>query len=164
MAENMVDKLMEKLKFHANETQKIYYLLSQLKQIGEADFELPNLTTFFGSDVGIPATSSTIRVDEFHRLKHTDAAERYLRKIGHAVPLDEIYSALIEGGAIFSGDGKRSLTVQLTRATRKFSKIGTGKDISFGLIEWYPKRKARMLRPIDTSEIEDSEEQEKDTK
>lgn len=164
MGENMVDKLMEKLKFHANETQKIYYLLSQLKQIGEADFELPNLTTFFSPEMGIPSTSPTIRVDEFHRRKHTDAAEQYLRKMGHAMPFEEIYNALIEGGAEFTGDGKKSLNVQLTRATRKFSKIGSGKDVSFGLLEWYPKRKGRMLRPVDTSEIEDSEEQENDNK
>ncbi len=148
--DNLIERMLEALKEKVREAKELYWALEQLKKYG-GDFDLPSLATLFSIEATASTATTSIRRDEFHRRKHTEATEQYLRKVGHAMSLDEIYNALVEGGAEFTGDGKKSLNVQLTRATRKFSKIGSGRDISFGLLEWYPKRKGRMIRVEDSS-------------
>lgn len=153
----MLNKLLEELQKKADEIQEIYTTLQTLKKYG-ADIELPELSSLLSSNGGmIPTANIAIRPDEFFGLSNTDAAERYLRKVGHAVSLGDIYNALSQGGVQFSGEGRKSLYVQLIRATRKFVKIGKGQGISFGLLEWYPKPRGRTLRPVDASEEEGQE-------
>jgi hypothetical protein len=153
--DNVVNKLLDELQSKANEIQEIYTTLQTLKKYG-ADFELPEFASFLRSQEGtVPSTNITIRPDEFYGLSNTDAAEKYLRKVGHAVSLGEIYNALSQGGVKFTGDGRKSLYVQLIRATRKFTKIGSGQGISFGLLEFYPKR-AKLIKRADL-EVEKEE-------
>lgn len=58
----------------------------------------------------------SIEPDEFFGLKQTDAARAYLRKIGKAVPFDELVEALGQGGAKLGGRApKKTLYVSLAR-------------------------------------------------
>ncbi len=58
----------------------------------------------------------SIEPDEFFGLKQTDAARAYLRKIGKAVPFDELVEALGQGGANLEGERrKKTLYVSLAR-------------------------------------------------
>lgn len=146
--DEVVNKLLEELQKKAYEIQEIYTTLQTLKKYG-ADIELPELASLLSSNGAmIPTVNIAIRPDEFFGLSNTDAAERYLRKVGHAVSLAEIYHALSQGGIQFSGEGRKSLYVQLIRATRKFVKIGKGQGISFGLLDWYPQRPARLVKRL----------------
>ncbi len=80
-----------------------------------------------------------IKPDTFFGKSNTESAEKYLKMLGHAAPVDSILEALKKGGAQFKGDGKHTLYVQLIRATSKFVKIGKGPDSTIGLREWYSK-------------------------
>jgi hypothetical protein len=142
MDQDMVDKLIKELNKRVRDAKEIYTTLLTLQKYG-ADFELPKIEELFQSAEGAtsPTNSLSIRPDEFYNLTNTSAAEIYLKKIGHAVPLSEIFDALVSGGMRFTGDGQKNLNLQLTRSTRKFAKIGQGPGVCFGLLEWYPKRK-----------------------
>lgn len=149
--EDAVDKLLEELRQKASEIEEIYTALQTLKKYG-ADITLPDLSSLISGKANavLQVTSIEIQPGEFYNLSNTDAAEKYLRKAGRAMPLEDIYNALIEGGVRFSGDGRKNLNIQLTRATRKFAKIGRGKGVSFGLLDWYPKRK-RIIKTEESS-------------
>jgi hypothetical protein len=163
---NVVQKLLEELQQKASEIQEIYTTLQTLRKYG-ADITLPELSSLITSKEKplLQSPDLEIQPGEFYNLSNTEAAEKYLRKIGHAMPLDDIYSALMEGGVRFTGDGRKNLNIQLTRATRKFAKIGHGRGVNFGLLEWYPKRSRLIKRtaPLNT-ENEFSEPQEQKEK
>lgn len=79
---------------------------------------------------------TSIRPDEFFGLQYSDAARNYLRKVGHAVGLDELLDALRNGGCKVGGsDPKRVLYISLVRNTRDFVPTGNG---FIGLREFYP--------------------------
>jgi hypothetical protein len=159
-----VDKLLEELRQKASEIEEIYSALQTLKKYG-ADITLPDLSSLISSkgNVVLEVANLEIHPGEFYNLSNTDAAEKYLRKAGHAMPLEDIYNALIDGGVRFSGDGRKNLNIQLTRATRKFAKIGHGKGVSFGLLDFYPRRKRIAKTEESGNEIsEDIAEVEKD--
>lgn len=149
--DNVVDKLLEELQQKVNEIEEIYTTLQTLKKYG-AEITLPDLGSLItgGAKTGFPVANLEIRPGEFYNLSNTEATEKYLRKVGHAMPLEDIYNALIEGGVRFSGDGRKNLNIQLTRATRKFAKIGHGKGVSFGLLDWYPKRRKLIIKSEDS--------------
>lgn len=80
-----------------------------------------------------------IRPDEFFGMSQTDAAAAYLKKVGHAIHLDQILEALRAGGVKFTGkDPKTNLYTVLVRGTRRFVLVSPS---TFGLIEFYPNRK-----------------------
>lgn len=86
------------------------------------------------------AKASHIRADEFFSMSQTDAAAAYLKKIGHAVHLDQILDALRSGGVKFAGkDPKTTLYKVLVRGTRRFVLVSPS---TFGLLEFYPNRKS----------------------
>ena len=87
---------------------------------------------------------TTIRPDEFFGLQYSDAARNYLRKVGHAVGLEELLDALRNGGCKVGGsDPKRVLYISLVRNTRDFVPTGNG---FIGLREFYPNLpKAKAL-------------------
>lgn len=150
-----VNKLLEELNNKIAEIREAYSALQTLKKYG-ASFDLPDLGNLFTGQQGTSLSSQAkIRPDEFYGRSQTEATEMYLRKAGHAMPLGDIYNALSEGGIAFGGDGKKNLNIQLTRATRKFSKIGSGPGVSFGLLEWYPKKKKVKIN--DGAEAEEHE-------
>lgn len=139
--DTVVKKLLNDFNAKIKEARKIYTTLQTLKDYG-ADFELPDFGEIKTNEERSAQSfkSIQIRPDEFFGQTNNEAAEKYLRKVGHAIPLNNIYDALLQGGIKFTGDGHRNLYTQLIRANRKFVKIGIGQDASFGIIDWYPKR------------------------
>ena len=161
--DTVVEKLIEALNVKVIEVKEIYTTLQTLQKYG-ADFQLPKLEQIFGGQVeNVGMDNLKIRSDEFYGSSQTEATEKYLRKVGHAMSLADIYDALSEGGIKFSGDGKKNLNIQLTRATRKFAKIGSGQNVNFGLLEWYPaKRKTRsgeILKKLDGLDDQEMDEE-----
>jgi hypothetical protein len=81
-----------------------------------------------------------IRADEFFSMSQTDAAAAYLKKVGHAVHIDQILEALKAGGVKFSGkEPKINLYTVLVRGTRRFVLVSPS---TFGLVDFYPNRKS----------------------
>ena len=81
-----------------------------------------------------------IRPDEFFSMSQTDATAAYLKKVGHAVHIDQILEALKSGGVKFSGkEPKINLYTVLVRGTRRFVLVSPS---TFGLVEFYQKRKS----------------------
>jgi hypothetical protein len=90
---------------------------------------------------------SSVTADQFFGKSQPDAAEEYLRRVGHAVPVEEILEALRSGGMKFSGkDPRGTLYTQMIRATMRFVKMPSG---AFGLLEWYPTEHAKRTRGKD---------------
>jgi hypothetical protein len=84
-------------------------------------------------------TGGAIRPDEFYSMSQSDAAKAYLRKVGHAVTLDELVEALQKGGAKVGGaEPKRTLYVSLARNPRK-EFVWPSKD-HVGLKEFYDRK------------------------
>src|ERR1017187_70554 len=80
-----------------------------------------------------------IRPDEFFAMSQSDAAKAYLRKVGFAIPFDELVTALRKGGARLGGaDPKKSLYVSLARNPRK-EFVWPSKD-HIGLQEFYDRK------------------------
>lgn len=137
----IVKKMVEDLNLKIKEARELYNTLQALKRYG-ADFDLPNLERILiGQNEELSLPDLSIRPDQFFGLSNTEAAENYLKIVGHAMPLTDIYNALMDGGITFTGDGKKNLYTQLVRATKKFAKIGSGQGLSFGLLDWYPKKR-----------------------
>jgi hypothetical protein len=85
-----------------------------------------------------PSGPVQIRADEFFGMSQTDAAATYLKKVGHAVHINQILDALRAGGSKFSGeDPKTNLYTVLVRGTKRFVLVSPS---TFGLIEFYPNR------------------------
>jgi len=149
---DIVGQLKQSLVEKAGEIKKILTTLNMLKEYDNG-IEIPDLKSLLnidGKELGLKGDASSIRPDEFYQMTNTEAAEKYLKKVGHAVSLDEIFEAIQKGGIKFSSNGKISLNVQLTRATSKFCKMKHGDAVNFGLREWYPKK-----RKIATQEAEE---------
>ncbi|MCZ7385422.1 MAG: hypothetical protein O8C63_11850 [Candidatus Methanoperedens sp.] len=161
---NIVEKLRADLIEKAKEIERIYGLLKSLKSYDES-IEIPDIAKLITSESAEieKSSGSSIRPDEFYGLSNTDATERYLKKIGHAVSLEEIYNALMKGGVVFTGNGRNNLNIMLTRATRKFAKIVSDSVIHFGLLEWYPSRRKRVVGTA-TPILDEEELPEEETK
>jgi len=79
-----------------------------------------------------------IKPGEFFGLSQTDAAARYIKRVGYAVYIDQILENLKVGGVKFSGaDPRTNLYTLLVRGTRRFVLVSAN---TFGLTEFYPKR------------------------
>jgi hypothetical protein len=97
---------------------------------------------FSGNTGGVAATAGKLqgRPDEFFGMSQSEAAAAYLKKVGHAVHLDQILEALRAGGVKFEGkEPKTNLYTVLVRGTRRFVLVSPS---TFGLMEFYPNRKA----------------------
>ena len=113
------------------------------QQLGETPEEQPPLIQALfgvpeGKPAGAPPAGGTYkpRADEFFGRSQADAAKSYLEKIGHAVPLDEILSALRSGGCKVVGvDPKKTLYIGLIQNARDFVATGQG---YIGLRQFYP--------------------------
>lgn len=176
MSDDVVEKLLKKLTDKAEEVKakieelnKIHYALELIKEEAEVAFDIPDVQSLL-ANTGIqkdiaaaPTERLSIRSDTFYGMSYTDAAEKYLKMIGHAVPFDEIYNTLAVGGITFDKDGRKNLNTSLTRATRKFAKIGKYANASFGLIEWYPMRRKSNKANTEQAEMEGEENEEANT-
>ena len=81
----------------------------------------------------------SLRPDEFFAMSQTDAARAYLRKVGFAIPYDELVAALRKGGARLGGaDPKKTLYVSLARNPNK-EFVWPSKD-HIGLKEFYDRK------------------------
>ncbi len=159
MNKEVVEKALKELKTKVEEVKAVYTELQTLKKYG-ADIVLPdlqNLLNVNGTEVW-DSTDMSIRPDEFFGMTNSEAAEKYLKKIGHAAPFDDIYTALVEGGLKFTANGRTVLNNQLTRGTRKFVKMGKGHKISFGLLDFYPDRIKRQRLGQATEEVNTNNE------
>lgn len=80
-----------------------------------------------------------VKPGEFYGMSHTEAAQAYLRKVGHAVHVDKILEVLQAGGVKMAGKTpKANLYTALVRGTKRFVLVSPG---TFGLAEFYPARK-----------------------
>lgn len=85
-----------------------------------------------------------VRLDEFLGDQPLIAAKKYLKRVGHAVPFDEIASAIQRGGAAIRGsDWRENLQTSLIRSTFDIVKIQEG---VFGLTEFYTPEQLQGLR------------------
>ena len=81
--------------------------------------------------------------DEFFGLSQPEAARRYLKKVGRAVPVDEILIALQKGGCAVShsADPKKVLYISMVRDTRNFVRVPNG---MIGLRDFYGDRNLKI--------------------
>lgn len=133
------------------ELQRVEAMIAQLEadlgeqpSTGEAPSNVgsnPSSTLF--SDILAPfrkPAGDPIRPDEFYGMSQSEAAKAYLRKVGRAVPFDELVNALRKGGATLGGkDPKKTLYVSLARNPRKEFVWPSSDHIS--LAEFYQKEK-----------------------
>jgi DNA-directed RNA polymerase delta subunit len=128
------------------EIKRLDLTIMQLRQVLGEPFDAepietpgPALPTNSSITSPTPKTAGgrvSVRADEFFGLQYSDAARNYLRKVGHAVSLEELLDALRNGGCKVGGtDPKRVLYISLVRNTRDFVPTGNG---FVGLREFYP--------------------------
>lgn len=161
--DTIIKPMIEKLTKHLNEAKKIYQALEVMKETTGVNFKLPDLSFFGDSTIASPSQTginaiSNIRPDQFFGKSNVVAAEEYLKMVGHAVSLDEIYDALIKGGITYSGDGKKTVYVSLTRSN-KFIRVGKG---TYGLKEFYPNIPKKRLEDLNGSNDKPNKEQAED--
>lgn len=143
-----IDELINKLKAKALETKEIYDALNSIRKLSGNSFELPDINSLLGVNSKAESVNNTngnmqIKPDQFFQISQTRAAAAYLKMVGHAMHLDDIYNALKEGGVAFGSDGKKVLYTQVGRASKTFVRInGDGLNSTFGLVKMYPARKA----------------------
>src|SRR5208283_177458 len=151
-----VEKALEELKGHISAIKDLMAGLEFIKKYSDSTVEIPDLSVLLSShnlnEVN-PGnnTATTFKPDSFYGLEAPVAAEKYLKSIGHAVPFEQIYEALLKGGFESDGD-KVKVHMSLTRATQRLKKFGSGVEASFGLLEWYPKKIKRTAIPEENSE------------
>ncbi len=108
------------------------------EEIDQANASATGYEAAFKPIIPSLAERSKVVPGEFFGQSQTEAAAQYLKKIGHAVHIDQILEALKTGGVKFEGkDPKINLYTVLVRATRKFVLVSPG---TFGLIDFYPDR------------------------
>ena len=108
------------------------------RELGES---VPNISQVANSVSGSTDKQSppqTIRADAFFGMSQTDAAYSYLKKVGHAVHIDQILELLQAGGVKISGrNPKANLYTALVRGTKRFVLVSPG---TFGLAEFYQRK------------------------
>ena len=152
--EHYIQQKQEKLK----EIQQLDVMISGLsRDLGEGIPEPPVPTDEDSSDsigdawreteFGASPTSSTgprpgVRPDEFVGETYSNAARRYLEKVGQAVSMDDLLEALNRGGCPVGGkEPKKTLYISLIRDVRTFVPI-PGRSGFLGLRKFYPNLKA----------------------
>lgn len=118
------------------------------EMIGVARTQMPSMYQLDDSATfGGPSTSgktTSIKADEYLGEEPVDAAKKYMRKVGHAVHIDEIGEAISKGGAAIRGaDWKERLGNSLLRSTADVIKV---QDKTFGLVDFYSPEQIARLR------------------
>lgn len=91
----------------------------------------------------ISSAGTAIRPDEYLGKPPLEAAKLYIRRVGHAVNIDEIAEAISRGGAATGQkDWKEKLLVSLIRSTLDAVKV---QDRTFGLREFYTEDQLKGL-------------------
>jgi hypothetical protein len=146
------EHLRKTLEHYRNQRQaKLIELRAMETMIRQLELDLGELPTV-DADSGssdIPASSMVrmgglspmhyLKPDEFFGMSQSDAAKAYLRKVGHAIPFDELVQALKKGGAKLGGvDPKKTLYVSLARNPNK-EFVWPSKE-HIGLQEFYARK------------------------
>jgi hypothetical protein len=152
--EHYIQQKQDKLK----EVQQLDVMISGLsRDLGERAPEQPVLAdddpsdsigdawreNEFGAGPTSPTgTRSGVRPDEFVGETYSNAARRYLEKVGQAVSMDDLLDALNRGGCPVGGkEPKKTLYISLIRDVRTFVPI-PGRSGFLGLRKFYPNLKA----------------------
>lgn len=120
---------------------------------GEArDIFVNDVVEAFAQTTESQATSiNEPRPDEYFGLTITEAAKKYLKKLGHAAHVEDILKEITAGGVEIQGNQAINLYTPLIRATHFFVRV---KPKTFGLREFYPnlpkkkKDKPKTKRPL----------------
>lgn len=120
---------------------------------------------FPGIDTERIGNSLAINADQFHGRRLATAVREYLelrgpsdgRGLGAAV-VNEIYSALVQGGYEFETNdeknAKRSLRIALTKNSITFRRINSKPEVSYGLLDWYPSAKPPKAKDIQPENVD----------
>jgi hypothetical protein len=161
---NGTEHLRQTLEYYRQQLQKKLEELSPLqlmirqleRELGEStntpEITEPNGNTtlpaqIFG-DFGLNR-STEVRADQFYGMSQSEAAKAYLSKIGRAVSLDELVSALNKGGARVGGASpKKTLYVGLMRNPMR--EFVSPSENHIGLRSFYPglPKVERAARPV----------------
>src|SRR5271157_3366159 len=77
-----------------------------------------------------------VQAGDFFGKPQADAAREYLKRLGRAATVDDIFTALQQGGVKFKGkDPKKNLYISLTMRKAIFVSVA---PYTFGLWEFYP--------------------------
>ena len=124
------------------EVQGVDLMIRQLERdLGDSPTEETSLPSDDPNPTNLPRfrVVSSIRPDEFFGMSQNDAAKAYLRKMGRAISMDELVTALQRGGAKLGGaDPKKTLYVSMSRNPKK-EFVWPSKD-HIGLAEFYDRK------------------------
>ncbi len=148
-----LEKLLAERATKADELTKLDFAIEAIRRMlgeqpeqSEVEGLSPRPTQVLRQELVRQVGTLSTRPDEFFGMSQTTGAEAFLRKVGHAVGLEQILDALSKGGlAIGGGDPRKTLYTQLVRATRKFVLVSPN---TFGLRDFYPnlgKKEKRAL-------------------
>jgi hypothetical protein len=150
---NGAEHLRQTLDYYRQQLQKkleelapLQLMIRQLeRELGDSSNtpDLSDLATG-GTSAGLPPfapfgaeRSTDIRPDEFYGMSQSEAAKAYLKKVGRAISLDELVSALNKGGAKVGGASpKKTLYVSLMR--NPLREFVTPSENHIGLRAFYP--------------------------
>ncbi|HUE86204.1 MAG TPA: hypothetical protein VMO26_09015 [Vicinamibacterales bacterium] len=106
--------------------------------------------------------STAIRPDEYFGDEPMEAAKKFMRNVGHAVPFDDITDAVQKGGAAIKGaDWRERLEISLKRSPYQ---VITVADKTYGLAEFYTEEQMKRFRGTRRSEPEPAAKKKAKTK
>lgn len=95
--------------------------------------------TYKASDSVAASGLGAIQAGDFFGKPQADAAQEYLKRLGRASTIEDIYNALQRGGAKLQGkDPKKNLYISLVKRKAVFVLVA---PYTFGLWEFYPNAK-----------------------
>jgi hypothetical protein len=137
-----LDYYLQQRAYKMDEIKAIDLMVRQLqKELGESPSADSSSMAQDGNNLLLSTTSSevaqrSIRPDEFFGMSQTDAAKSYLRTIKRAISMEQLVTALKEGGAQLGGaNPKKTLYVSLARNPLK--EFVSPKEGFVGLREFY---------------------------
>lgn len=97
------------------------------------------LDTFNFRDGATAVVTKAVQAGDFFGKSQADAAQVYLKRLGRASTVEDIFSALQRGGAKLQGkDPKKNLYISLVKRKAIFALVA---PYTFGLWEFYPDAK-----------------------
>lgn len=99
------------------------------------------------------ASTKGVQPGDFFGKPQADAAREYLKRLGRAATVDDIFAALQRGGVKFTGkDPKKNLYISLTMRKAIFVSVA---PYTFGLWEFYPDAKGEKTGGRLSAQIEE---------
>jgi len=144
------EKKLVEMRPHLDQLRELEMMIRQLeRELGDAPSLAPNpseiplaLADGFSMKDSVLANNqnnASVRPDEFFTMTQSEAAKAYLKKVGRAIPFEELVAALKKGGARLGGsDPSHTLYVSLARNPHK-EFVWPSTD-HIGLSEFYGSR------------------------